>query len=161
MEQGISTTWNSEFSEMCVLLCCQFARWRQRTLVFRVLLEQTTVPRPLESGHERCGDLFAVKPPPVHSSKELMAFDILSTPQQASNASSGICNEQAAHDILGDAVERRWEWNPASKHPAVHFSCLLYTSDAADEEDSVDLGGRRIIKKKKRVVSIRLRIMKT
>eukprot|EP00656_Telonema_subtile_P018488 TRINITY_DN20003_c0_g1_i1.p1 TRINITY_DN20003_c0_g1~~TRINITY_DN20003_c0_g1_i1.p1 ORF type:complete len:146 (+),score=0.86 TRINITY_DN20003_c0_g1_i1:85-522(+) len=27
--------------------------------------------------------------------------------------------------------------------------CLLYTSDAADEEDSVDLGGRRIIEKKK------------
>ena len=26
-------------------------------------------------------------------------------------------------------------------------SCILYTSDAADEEDSVDLGGRRIIKK--------------
>ena len=26
-------------------------------------------------------------------------------------------------------------------------TCLLYTSDAADEEDSVDLGGRRIIKK--------------
>eukprot|EP00658_Telonema_sp_P-2_P033250 TRINITY_DN24441_c0_g2_i3.p1 TRINITY_DN24441_c0_g2~~TRINITY_DN24441_c0_g2_i3.p1 ORF type:complete len:163 (+),score=29.86 TRINITY_DN24441_c0_g2_i3:220-708(+) len=31
-------------------------------------------------------------------------------------------------------------------------ACLLYTSDAADEEDSVDLGGRRIIKKKKRRV---------
>eukprot|EP00658_Telonema_sp_P-2_P040418 TRINITY_DN28905_c0_g1_i1.p1 TRINITY_DN28905_c0_g1~~TRINITY_DN28905_c0_g1_i1.p1 ORF type:complete len:225 (-),score=69.46 TRINITY_DN28905_c0_g1_i1:89-763(-) len=30
------------------------------------------------------------------------------------------------------------------------YSCLLYTSDAADEEDSVDLGGRRIIKKKKK-----------
>src|SRR5665648_156896 len=29
------------------------------------------------------------------------------------------------------------------------YCCLLYTSDAADEEDSVDLGGRRIIKKKK------------
>eukprot|EP00658_Telonema_sp_P-2_P038708 TRINITY_DN27717_c0_g1_i1.p1 TRINITY_DN27717_c0_g1~~TRINITY_DN27717_c0_g1_i1.p1 ORF type:complete len:255 (+),score=69.07 TRINITY_DN27717_c0_g1_i1:158-922(+) len=29
------------------------------------------------------------------------------------------------------------------------ITCLLYTSDAADEEDSVDLGGRRIIKKKK------------
>ena len=28
------------------------------------------------------------------------------------------------------------------------YICLLYTSDAADEEDSVDLGGRRIIKKK-------------
>eukprot|EP00658_Telonema_sp_P-2_P050751 TRINITY_DN38787_c0_g2_i1.p1 TRINITY_DN38787_c0_g2~~TRINITY_DN38787_c0_g2_i1.p1 ORF type:complete len:125 (-),score=18.07 TRINITY_DN38787_c0_g2_i1:110-484(-) len=29
------------------------------------------------------------------------------------------------------------------------LTCLLYTSDAADEEDSVDLGGRRIIKKTK------------
>ena len=27
--------------------------------------------------------------------------------------------------------------------------CLLYTSDAADERSSVDLGGRRIINKKK------------
>ena len=26
--------------------------------------------------------------------------------------------------------------------------CLLYTSDAADERSSVDLGGRRVIKKK-------------
>ena len=32
----------------------------------------------------------------------------------------------------------------------VDNSCLLYTSDAADERSSVDLGGRRIIKKKKR-----------
>ena len=31
---------------------------------------------------------------------------------------------------------------PKQKH------CLLYTSDAADERSSVDLGGRRIIKKK-------------
>ena len=30
---------------------------------------------------------------------------------------------------------------------AMLLCCLLYTSDAADEEDSVDLGGRRIIKK--------------
>ena len=30
------------------------------------------------------------------------------------------------------------------------MSCLLYTSDAADEEDSVDIGGRRVIKKKKK-----------
>ena len=28
------------------------------------------------------------------------------------------------------------------------WSCLLYTSDAADERSSVDLGGRRIIKNK-------------
>src|SRR5678815_5307434 len=31
----------------------------------------------------------------------------------------------------------------------LHDTCLLYTSDAADERSSVDLGGRRIIKKKK------------
>ena len=31
------------------------------------------------------------------------------------------------------------------------IDCLLYTSDAADERSSVDLGGRRIIKKKKHV----------
>ena len=34
--------------------------------------------------------------------------------------------------------------------PAGTWSCLLYTSDAADERSSVDLGGRRIIKKKKK-----------
>src|SRR5665648_581029 len=37
--------------------------------------------------------------------------------------------------ILGHFVDR------------LYGGCLLYTSDAADEEDSVDLGGRRIIKK--------------
>eukprot|EP00658_Telonema_sp_P-2_P070977 TRINITY_DN60325_c0_g1_i1.p1 TRINITY_DN60325_c0_g1~~TRINITY_DN60325_c0_g1_i1.p1 ORF type:complete len:375 (-),score=87.66 TRINITY_DN60325_c0_g1_i1:106-1230(-) len=52
-------------------------------------------------------------------------------------------------------------WRPPAKkpnpNPHPHPSpkpepqdCLLYTSDAADEEDSVDLGGRRIIKKKKK-----------
>src|SRR5674536_76063 len=44
----------------------------------------------------------------------------------------------------------RWNWNAEQqKVRATSTRCLLYTSDAADEEDSVDLGGRRIIKKKK------------
>ena len=30
-------------------------------------------------------------------------------------------------------------------------ACLLYTSDAADERSSVDLGGRRILKKKTKI----------
>ena len=34
---------------------------------------------------------------------------------------------------------------------ALSTFCLLYTSDAADERSSVDLGGRRIIKKKKNI----------
>eukprot|EP00658_Telonema_sp_P-2_P068232 TRINITY_DN57178_c0_g1_i1.p1 TRINITY_DN57178_c0_g1~~TRINITY_DN57178_c0_g1_i1.p1 ORF type:complete len:212 (-),score=64.24 TRINITY_DN57178_c0_g1_i1:72-707(-) len=45
--------------------------------------------------------------------------------------------------IEGLFPEAAYVWN---RNP-----CLLYTSDAADEEDSVDLGGRRIIKKKKKV----------
>eukprot|EP00658_Telonema_sp_P-2_P023814 TRINITY_DN19555_c0_g1_i3.p1 TRINITY_DN19555_c0_g1~~TRINITY_DN19555_c0_g1_i3.p1 ORF type:complete len:250 (+),score=57.22 TRINITY_DN19555_c0_g1_i3:130-879(+) len=40
--------------------------------------------------------------------------------------------------------------NPRPRPSRPSSACLLYTSDAADEEDSVDLGGRRIIKKKKR-----------
>src|SRR5664279_4451030 len=32
---------------------------------------------------------------------------------------------------------------PNSCSRGMYISCLLYTSDAADEEDSVDLGGRR------------------
>ena len=43
--------------------------------------------------------------------------------------------------------------------------CLLYTSDAADERSSVDLGGRRIIKKKKIIyyakLAVRLNIYQT
>eukprot|EP00658_Telonema_sp_P-2_P020805 TRINITY_DN18249_c0_g1_i11.p1 TRINITY_DN18249_c0_g1~~TRINITY_DN18249_c0_g1_i11.p1 ORF type:complete len:204 (+),score=61.99 TRINITY_DN18249_c0_g1_i11:368-979(+) len=39
---------------------------------------------------------------------------------------------------------------PSTLQTVMSTDCLLYTSDAADEEDSVDLGGRRIIKKKKK-----------
>ena len=48
---------------------------------------------------------------------------------------------------VGQASSRRL-FRRARRRLAV--ACLLYTSDAADERSSVDLGGRRIIKKKKR-----------
>src|SRR5450756_3133110 len=49
-------------------------------------------------------------------------------------------------------------WQPASVEthtvrlpsPCLIRTCLLYTSDAADDLLCVDLGGRRIIKKKKK-----------
>ena len=42
-------------------------------------------------------------------------------------------------------------WETDKNIDNVRFlACLLYTSDAADERSSVDLGGRRIIKKKKK-----------
>src|SRR5674536_376031 len=47
------------------------------------------------------------------------------------------------------ALSRSPRGPPLNVTLTANARCLLYTSDAADEEDSVDLGGRRIIKKKK------------
>ena len=42
------------------------------------------------------------------------------------------------------------QWGSALAFATAQYGiCLLYTSDAADERSSVDLGGRRILKKKK------------
>src|SRR5664279_2861657 len=51
---------------------------------------------------------------------------------------------------LRQTEEYRYAGARGGATPARYQDCLLYTSDAADEEDSVDLGGRRIIKKKKK-----------
>ena len=49
----------------------------------------------------------------------------------------------------GEAVDLPAELHcPARVTGDLAECCLLYTSDAADERSSVDLGGRRIIKKK-------------
>ena len=75
---------------------------------------------------------------------------------------------------LGDVYKRQHDDNarrPTNARPELLFdqlrdrddariterldACLLYTSDAADERSSVDLGGRRIIKKKKHMDNAR------
>mgnify|MGYP003380553017 CR=1 FL=1 len=43
------------------------------------------------------------------------------------------------------------DYDPTLDLSSYRYPCLLYTSDAADERSSVDLGGRRIIKKKNNV----------
>ena len=48
--------------------------------------------------------------------------------------------------LLGDTAAARAA-RAGCRIPARLCLCLLYTSDAADERSSVDLGGRRIIKK--------------
>ena len=53
------------------------------------------------------------------------------------------CGGNAVHLFYGHAGRHRL------CAPRVRGYCILYTSDAADERSSVDLGGRRIIKKKK------------
>ena len=53
-------------------------------------------------------------------------------------------------DVKKLAEEAEAKIRSGELHP---FTCLLYTSDAADERSSVDLGGRRILKKKTYVAS--------
>ena len=61
--------------------------------------------------------------------------------------------DRGEHDVHDpDAADEKRDPGDAP-HDDVEepLSCLLYTSDAADERSSVDLGGRRIIKKKKHI----------
>ena len=56
---------------------------------------------------------------------------------------------QSMLGLICDPVAGRVEAPCLGKNViAASNACLLYTSDAADERSSVDLGGRRIIKKK-------------
>ena len=61
--------------------------------------------------------------------------------QQEISAKKGINIDLLLEKILLQAELLELKANPNRR-------CLLYTSDAADERSSVDLGGRRIIKKK-------------
>src|SRR5665811_2536632 len=49
-----------------------------------------------------------------------------------------------------ETTNQQWRSTIAVNVDATFFTCLLYTSDAADDLTRVDLGGRRIIKKKKK-----------
>src|SRR5665648_952150 len=57
-------------------------------------------------------------------------------------------NSESTEEALVEIYKRLRPGEPPTVDSARSLLCLLYTSDAADEEDSVDLGGRRIIKKK-------------
>ena len=50
--------------------------------------------------------------------------------------------------LVGQPAKRQAVTNPTN-------TCLLYTSDAADERSSVALRGRRIIKKQKNIHTVR------
>ena len=49
------------------------------------------------------------------------------------------------HSIING---KRFDWSERDIFCVPSWACLLYTSDAADDLLCVDLGGRRIIKKK-------------
>src|SRR5678816_4568464 len=58
------------------------------------------------------------------------------------------CANYAQNMAFGVRPPAIAEWIVNLGEAAEYMFCLLYTSDAADERSSVDLGGRRIIKKK-------------
>ena len=58
----------------------------------------------------------------------------------------GVAGRERVHDLVQQGIGGVAE---QGGRLGVGDPCLLYTSDAADERSSVDLGGRRIIKKKK------------
>ena len=49
------------------------------------------------------------------------------------------------------SFQEKSKFSPSGVGGTILVTCLLYTSDAADERSSVDLGGRRIIKKKNKL----------
>ena len=77
-----------------------------------------------------------------------------------------MCIRDSLRAGRGPRAARRTALSPAGAHPPLRRllpagvgggsvaraikTCLLYTSDAADDLLCVDLGGRRIIKKKKK-----------
>eukprot|EP00658_Telonema_sp_P-2_P063530 TRINITY_DN52287_c0_g1_i1.p2 TRINITY_DN52287_c0_g1~~TRINITY_DN52287_c0_g1_i1.p2 ORF type:complete len:100 (-),score=27.75 TRINITY_DN52287_c0_g1_i1:43-342(-) len=83
----------------------------------------------------------------------VLTFDIMdeATRDSITTDFEIVINGHNLMDMLDVCVAHKH--NRLSSAPASHIAhtsptpCLLYTSDAADEEDSVDLGGRRIIKK--------------
>src|SRR5450756_3202006 len=60
----------------------------------------------------------------------------------------GVDTDNGAYLI---AISRNKSVAQGSRTSAYSNPCLLYTSDAADDLLCVDLGGRRIIKKKKKI----------
>ena len=57
--------------------------------------------------------------------------------------------DEAGQITLFDFDDCAHNWFINDVAIVLFYICLFYTSDAADERSSVDLGGRRIIKKKK------------
>src|SRR5664279_5741334 len=95
-------------------------------------------------------------PQVLDSTTEILPIDAVAIPQQIV---WGAITGKRLHDLLRRPLRARITGDiemqnvpPVMGEDEQDEHCLLYTSDAADEEDSVDLGGRRIIKKKKKKI---------
>src|SRR5665254_10514 len=99
--------------------------------------------------HTRCSGVLWVR-------KQKTAYEMLRS-LVGSQAEDGIRDAQESRG-LGDVYKRQGRTPGAARrarrspgHRPARPACLLYTSDAADDLTRVDLGGRRIIKKKNNI----------
>src|SRR5678810_1471968 len=79
-------------------------------------------------------------------SKNMVDSEVLSGQLLANEIDVVHENKKSDHNIV---IVNTCGFIERAKEESIN-TCLLYTSDAADERSSVDLGGRRIIKKKKK-----------
>ena len=79
--------------------------------------------------------------------------DVYKRQEQDLTAWAGLWGVSFAVNLTPDSATGTGAWTPELfikiLRSGKFMGCLLYTSDAADERSSVDLGGRRIIKKKR------------
>eukprot|EP00658_Telonema_sp_P-2_P047410 TRINITY_DN3606_c0_g1_i11.p1 TRINITY_DN3606_c0_g1~~TRINITY_DN3606_c0_g1_i11.p1 ORF type:complete len:668 (+),score=164.56 TRINITY_DN3606_c0_g1_i11:151-2004(+) len=131
--------------------------------------EKAAIKSPSPSTPTSLGSTFAANGVMVEDDEEARVDTVWEDQETAQNSDAFICETllsyvalvNAAHEALltysskhrnidafAKVIEEYRTWAYTSYE--LFKNCLLYTSDAADEEDSVDLGGRRIIKKKKK-----------
>jgi len=108
------------------------------TLSFRATGGGTvTEPATLTIDVEAINDLPVLTVP---AEVTVLTGDVLNVTAQATDVEPGDLTFSLSDAPLGASI------NPDTG--ALRWTCLLYTSDAADDMQCVDLGGRRIIKKK-------------
>ena len=101
--------------------------------------------------------------PPASPAERSTEDDVVAWKPTSDNLFAGIVEECCELDralwrqsLIRVEEEDPWRVGQQQGCVALTGICLLYTSDAADERSSVDLGGRRIIKKKKKLQHIHI-----
>ena len=95
----------------------------------------------------------------IEAGKELMIGGLYENPIALNQFLQWRDNVDNGSMMLRDIIDlettyaRLNEENPDNKNLS-NDSCLLYTSDAADDVHRVDLGGRRIIKKNIKIINL-------
>src|SRR5678815_231787 len=104
---------------------------------------------PMASALQRAAEAAGktVEPAPAKPHLVVEAQKSASSSRGSAAAAPAMAREFSESSVETAATEHV---SATPAHAEAHsYSCLLYTSDAADERSSVDLGGRRIIKKKR------------